>query len=1117
MKQFSLHLLNALFTRNHYRRSNALRLSVLAAILCGISNVSLGQIAITLSAPSPVAAADVCRGATNVSVFSFRIAGSGTGATNVVTAISFNQTGSASFPTDIVQYTLWRDAIGGSGVNLGTTVGSTFSGLNEAFNASTTTNYFITADVTTGATTGNTIIGGAMTSANITSASGAGTVSGSAAAQGAQTIRALPTVASLTTGATPICGGQTLQLTAGAVTGTGTLSSYNWAGPSAPVVSTATSPYNYTTATLNGGGSYSVTVTYPGTGCTSLPAVSSSVVINDQPNNPTGAYLCTNIPMTNFAATDLNRNGITGAVWSSNNSAVATVDATGKVYPTFSAAGQTVTITAVKGGCSAITVGTVSPRPSRIVSSTGIPTMIIQLCGGATLQLSSATLGGTWSSDNNTIATVTNGVPTNTTTVTGGALEPASGSTTIHYKIASTGCDTVVFFDVNPRPFPINGPSGPGSHPNEVCQGFSINLTSISTGAAWTSSNSGIASVVAGPFPGTTGTVTGQSTGVANITYAFTATGCFRTYSVTVQPVPLPITGDTVTCTGLSIQVSDISPGGVWSTNVPSVATVGGSGPVTVYGSPSTSGFTNLLYTYPSTGCSAIRLIRVNQQPGPIAGPNQVCAGNYIQLTNAVGGGTWSSSQTTVATIDLTSGLLYGQYATPLPQVAQVDYNLQGCLTVSKNILVNLAPGPINGVQNMCIGSYTTLSDTTAGGVWSLNNPAVTTFSPSAPSLVGLSLGFAVVTYTLPASGCYDTAIVIVYPNPDPIVGSDTVCQGATITLSNTTGGGTWSSTLLSVAQIIDTSGVLTGIGAGDAVISYNLPTGCFDTARIHVNPPVVATVDIIRDPGGITCQGGRDTFKAVQTNGGRPEYQWIKFNAPIPGATNSSYLPSSQINGDLIVVKMTPRGSCATNSVVYDSIVAVVYPIANTQIRIASSPLDTFADYLGEVYTFTTETTFGGGSTVYQWYLNGIAIPGATGATYTTPVYASGYYHCVMTGFSPCNINAIGTSDSIHIIQNFHPAGVPTTAVSGNLSLFPNPSNGNITVRGTLDGYMNTELDVEINDVLGHVVYKGKAASQNGIVEQQIDLGNSMPEGTYLLRVSAEGYNQVFRFVISR
>jgi len=1117
MKQFSLQFLNALFTPNHYRRLYVVRLAVLAAALCGMSNASLAQITITLSAPSPVAANDVCQGATNAPVFSFTIAGSGTGSTNVVNAITFNQTGTASFPTDIVLYTLWKDAIGGSGTVVATTVGSTFSGLNEAFFASTTTNYFITANVTTSATPGNTITGGAMTSANITSASGAGTVSGSAASQGTQTIRALPTVASITTGAPPACGGQTIALTAGATTGTGVLTSYNWAGPNAPVVSNATSSFNYTTATLLGSGSYSVTVTYPGVGCKSLPAVSTPVTINDAPNNPSAAYLCTNNPMTNFAATNLNRNGITGAVWSSSNSNVATVDpATGQVYPSSSVPlGSTTNITATKGGCSAMTVGTIAARPSRIISGSGAA-MTYQMCAESTIVLSTATTGAfTWSSDNTTIATVTNIAPVNVTTVSSLSISPAFGSTTIHYTNNTTGCDTVVFIDVNPRPATINGPT---LRPNQVCLGFDTVLTSISPGAIWTSSNSGIASVVPSPLTGTAGIVTGQSLGVAHITYSFTTTGCYRTYSVTVEAVPLPITGSTVTCEAQTMQVSDQSPGGVWSSQATSVATIGGAspGPITVYGV--SAGFNNISYTFTSNGCSAIRLIQVNQQPGPIVGPNTVCAGSYIQLSNAVGGGTWSSLQTTVATIDLTSGLLYGQYTTPLPQVAQIDYNVEACLVRSKNVLVNLAPDPITGVQNMCIGGTTTLSDITPGGVWSLTGTTVSTFTSLAPqpTLTGLSLGFATVTYTLPASGCYDTAIVIVYPNPDPIVGKDTVCQGAVVTLSNATGGGTWSSTLLAVAQVIDTTGVVTGIGAGDAIISYNLPTGCFDTALMHVNPPVVATVTITRDPGGITCQGMIDNFIAVQTNGGTPDYQWYKFVTPV-GTNSPVYTPTVQNNGDLIVVKMKPRGSCATDSVVYDSVIAVVYPIADTRIDIASAPSNPVASFLGQVYTFTTETTFGGGTPNYQWYRDGVAIPGANGPIYTTPVYEDGYYHCVVTGFTPCNFSAIGVSDSIHILVPFHPNAVSNVAVNGDLLLFPNPSNGSITLSGTLEGNAANELDIEINDVLGHVVYRGKAAAQNGVVNQQINLDSNMPDGAYLLRVSADAYSHVFRFVITR
>lgn len=83
-------------------------------------------------------------------------------------------------------------------------------------------------------------------------------------------------------------------------------------------------------------------------------------------------------------------------------------------------------------------------------------------------------------------------------------------------------------------------------------------------------------------------------------------------------------------------------------------------------------------------------------------------------------------------------------------------------------------------------------------------------------------------------------------------------------------------------------------------------------------------------------------------------------------------------------------------------------------------------------------------------------------------------------------------------------------------MALFPNPSNGSIILSGTLNTVSNTDLDVEILDILGRIIYSGKATSKNGVVHEQFDLGN-VSAGAYVFHVNSEAVNQVFRFVISK
>ncbi len=63
-------------------------------------------------------------------------------------------------------------------------------------------------------------------------------------------------------------------------------------------------------------------------------------------------------------------------------------------------------------------------------------------------------------------------------------------------------------------------------------------------------------------------------------------------------------------------------------------------------------------------------------------------------------------------------------------------------------------------------------------------------------------------------------------PSPGTITGTATVTSGSTITLSNTTTGGVWNSGATGIATIGST-GVVTGIAAGTATISYTVTNGC--------------------------------------------------------------------------------------------------------------------------------------------------------------------------------------------------------------------------------------------------------------------------------------------------
>lgn len=355
------------------------------------------------------------------------------------------------------------------------------------------------------------------------------------------------------------------------------------------------------------------------------------------------------------------------------------------------------------------------------------------------------------------------------------------------------------------------------SGPTNVCAGSTITLVSSVPGVTWTSTNTGIATITAA------GVVTGVSAGVVVID-ATSTYGCLGTYTVTVNPVA-PITGTAVVCMGLTTQLSNTVAGGTW-VSTSGAATISATGLVTGVA----GGTTTISYTTPA-GCLSTIIVTVNPV-APITGTTIVCAGGTTTLADAVPGGTWSSSNTGVGTVGLTTGVVAGI----APGSTIITYTTPaGCIsTTTVNVIVLTA---ITGTMVVCQGSTTTLADGGGGGIWTSANPAVATIGSSSGVVTGISGGTANITYT-GGAGCYTSAVVTVNPI-SPIIGVMSMCQYFSTTLTDALPGGTWSTNTAGsyIVSVNSTTGVITGLTAGTATITYTLPTGCTMTTVVTVHP----------------------------------------------------------------------------------------------------------------------------------------------------------------------------------------------------------------------------------------------------------------------------------------
>ena len=285
------------------------------------------------------------------------------------------------------------------------------------------------------------------------------------------------------------------------------------------------------------------------------------------------------------------------------------------------------------------------------------------LCASQAVTLSADASGGTWSSGNSSIATVgsLSGI------VSGVAIGTAVVTYTSGYNCRIT------------RVVTVNGISAITGTP-KACVAGTTTLSNTTTGGEWSSGNISVASI------GSTGVVFGVSAGTVLITYN-PPTGCFRTISVTVNPVPANISGISSLCVGAAGAVTDSTAGGVsWLSSNTSVATVGVTSGVV---SGIASGTTTITYNI-SNGCYTTKTITVNSNPSSITGSLSVCAGVTGSLSSISSGGTWSSSNYGVATVGSATGLVTGVVS----GTATISYALStGCYT-TKVATVNICAKP---------------------------------------------------------------------------------------------------------------------------------------------------------------------------------------------------------------------------------------------------------------------------------------------------------------------------------------------------------------------------------------------------------------------------------------
>jgi trimeric autotransporter adhesin len=676
-----------------------------------------------------------------------------------------------------------------------------------------------------------------------------------------------------------------------------------------------------------------------------------------------------------------------GGVWSSANTSIATINSgTGLVT---GVSGGTSTISYTIGACFRISVVTVTPLPATI-------TGLLALCVGNTSTLLSATTGGTWVSSDVSKATIHS--------TTGVATGIGAGTSNITYT--KTGCITTAVVTVS-TVAAITGTA-------VLCPGNTTTLAHVTAGGTWSSANTARATVGSA-----SGIVTGLSSGTVRISYILTG-ACAQSIVVTVNPLPNSISGTSIICVGSTTTFSSTTGGGVWSSSTPATATVSVAGLVTGVG----AGTSTITYQL-ATGCFATRVVTVSVAPGAITGTASVCIGSTTALGATPGGGVWSSSNITKATIDAGTGIATGVAA----GTTFITYALGSCR--STRVLTVLAtPGAISGALLTCAGSTTQLASPTFAGAWSSTDVTKATIHPTTGMVSGVAIGTSTISYVV--SGCARTAVVTVNAAVGAITGTPLVCVGQTIATLVGPGGGTWSSSNASIANVHSITAILTGVGAGNATITYRVSAGCYSTIVSTVNaaiPSITGTLSV--------CEGGvgSTTTLANATPGGT----WASSNT-LKATVNSGTGEVTGVGGGSTTISYILSTGC--------------YKTTTFTVNFVPTPFDATGFIIEDAPPDDTVmiSSIAGGIWESGHPLIATIVPDVPGKAIVTGV-SPGFATISYT--FPTGCMRTGVIEVVAARPGNPGPGKGQTGVNSIYSLYPNPTSGIININSPVRGML--------------------------------------------------------------
>ncbi len=505
--------------------------------------------------------------------------------------------------------------------------------------------------------------------------------------------------------------------------------------------------------------------------------------------------------------------------------------------------------------------------------------------------------------------------------------------------------------------------------------------------------------------------------------------------------------------------------------------------------------------TVRSTSGSIVLRGRSVAVPGTISGPAVVCIGTSVTLTESVTGGTWSVSNSHAS---IAGGVVHSLSV----GADTVMYTVTAsCGQAFARAVVTVNPLPAAGVLSgpgvVCAASSISVTPSVSGGVWSATN---THASVSGGVVSGISAGADTIKYSVTNSCGTAVTNQLVNINPLPyagtISGMSAVCQGASVTLSASVSGGSWS---VALGRVSVSSGVVSGILAGGDSVYYSVANSCGTATAawgIVINPIITPVVHNAVSLDSVVCDGSTVTFTATAYGGGSLSYiEWLKAGVVTATGTTYSYIPA---NGDAISCRLASNAACRVQDTVASETITMAVNTVNTPVTaITVSTGDSIVEE-GRVVTFTATLSYCGPSPIYQWYLNGAPVSGATATTYSLPAIGGDAVSCIVSCINTCVTTPYNHTNTI-VIHTGSLGINGITQLSNGLSVFPNPTSGDVTISGIV-----ASTEYRLLNVAGTAVQQGEfSKGQNAL-----SLTHCTP-GIYMLELTGtDGQRNMLRVV---